>query len=35
MDRFHSFYPWHAGGDYKHLINEGDEEIHKWVLEFK
>jgi len=32
--RFHSCYPWHTGGDYKHLMNDKDEEIMKWVLEF-
>lgn len=35
MIRFHSFYPWHTGGDYKHLTNEKDESMMKWVLEFK
>ncbi|KOB68324.1 Myo-inositol oxygenase [Operophtera brumata] len=30
---YHSFYPWHAGGDYKHLLREGDVEIMKHVLE--
>lgn len=34
MIRYHSFYPWHAGGDYRHLSNEKDEEILKWVTEF-
>ncbi|XP_077288222.1 myo-inositol oxygenase isoform X2 [Arctopsyche grandis] len=34
MIRYHSFYPWHAGGDYKHLTNKMDEEKMKWVLEF-
>ena len=33
--RFHSCYPWHAGGDYKHLESDKDQEILKWVLEFK
>merc|ERR1712013_649767 len=32
--RFHSCYPWHTGGDYKHIMNEKDEDIMKWVLEF-
>ncbi|XP_039961692.1 inositol oxygenase [Bactrocera neohumeralis] len=32
--RFHSFYPWHNGGDYKHLEAPGDEETKKWVLIF-
>ncbi|KAJ8882328.1 hypothetical protein PR048_014130, partial [Dryococelus australis] len=34
MIRFHSFYPWHAGGDYTHLCNEPDNQKLKWVLEF-
>ncbi|CAB0009103.1 unnamed protein product [Nesidiocoris tenuis] len=35
MIRYHSFYPWHAGGDYLHLCNQDDvENIQKWVLEF-
>jgi len=32
--RFHSCYPWHTGEDYKHLMNEKDKDIMKWVLEF-
>ncbi|XP_026474155.1 inositol oxygenase isoform X2 [Ctenocephalides felis] len=32
--RYHSFYPWHSGGDYEHLCCEKDEETKKWVLEF-
>lgn len=35
MIRFHSFYPWHTGGDYQHLTNEKDEEMKEWVLKFK
>lgn len=35
MIRFHSFYPWHAGGDYMHLCTEKDKEMMEWVLEFK
>lgn len=35
MIRFHSFYPWHAGGDYMHLCNENDVKMMDWVLEFK
>lgn len=35
MIRYHSFYPWHAGGDYSHLTNEQDKETKKWVLKFK
>ncbi|XP_021195787.3 inositol oxygenase isoform X1 [Helicoverpa armigera] len=34
MIRYHSLYPWHAGGDYKHLMKEGDDEIMKHVLNF-
>ncbi|KAI4455093.1 myoinositol oxygenase [Holotrichia oblita] len=34
MIRYHSFYPWHAGGDYSHLMKPEDEEIKKWVLIF-
>ncbi|XP_025203928.1 inositol oxygenase-like [Melanaphis sacchari] len=34
MIRFHSFYPWHSGGDYDYLCNEDDLEMKKWVLEF-
>lgn len=33
--RFHSFYPWHNGGDYKHLEAPKDAETKKWVLIFK
>ncbi|KAF7284045.1 inositol oxygenase-like [Rhynchophorus ferrugineus] len=33
--RFHSFYPWHSGGDYGHLMTEKDQtETKKWVLAF-
>lgn len=35
MIRYHSFYPWHSGGDYGHLTVEKDEEIKNWVLLFK
>ncbi|KAM3963938.1 inositol oxygenase-like [Aphomia sociella] len=34
MIRYHSFYPWHAGGDYQHLLIEGDEKIKESVLKF-
>ncbi|KAJ9589623.1 hypothetical protein L9F63_017208, partial [Diploptera punctata] len=34
MIRFHSFYPWHSGGDYTHLTSEKDKKILPWVLEF-
>ncbi|XP_030378585.1 inositol oxygenase [Scaptodrosophila lebanonensis] len=32
--RFHSFYPWHNGGDYKHFEAPEDAETKKWVLIF-
>lgn len=32
--RFHSFYPWHTGQDYKYLCNNKDMEMLPWVLEF-
>jgi len=32
--RFHSFYPWHTGGDYSYLERDGDENIRDWVLKF-
>jgi len=34
MIRFHSFYPWHKHNAYANLMNEKDEEMKKWVLEF-
>ncbi|KRT78802.1 hypothetical protein AMK59_6552, partial [Oryctes borbonicus] len=34
MIRYHSFYPWHAGGDYQHFMKDEDEETKKWVLLF-
>jgi len=34
MIRYHSFYPWHSGGDYMHLCNKKDLEMMPWVLEF-
>jgi inositol oxygenase len=33
--RFHSFYPWHKGGAYKHLTTDKDERLLKWVQEFQ
>lgn len=33
--RFHSFYPWHTSGDYKHLQCDADEETKEWVNIFK
>ena len=35
MVRFHSFYPWHSGGDYDHLCNDEDREMMPWIKEFK
>ena len=32
--RYHSFYPWHTGNDYKQFMNEGDKEILINVLDF-
>ena len=34
MIRYHSFYPWHVGGDYDHLCNDKDRAMMKWVQEF-
>mmetsp|Transcript_30034 Transcript_30034/g.59651 ORF Transcript_30034/g.59651 Transcript_30034/m.59651 type:complete len:320 (-) Transcript_30034:8-967(-) len=34
MVRYHSFYPWHAEGCYRHLLGEGDEETMEWVKLF-
>lgn len=34
MIRFHSFYPWHTGGDYDHLCSVKDFNMKEWVLEF-
>ena len=33
--RYHSFYPWHTGGDYRQLCNEQDLAMLPWVQEFK
>lgn len=33
--RFHSFYPWHTGGDYQQLCDEQDLAMLPWVQEFK
>lgn len=33
--RYHSFYPWHTSGDYKHFEVDGDENIKNWVNIFK
>jgi inositol oxygenase len=34
MIRYHSFYAWHTGGAYTHLMNERDHEMLKWVRAF-
>lgn len=34
MIRFHSFYPWHTGGDYQHLCNQKDMDMLPWIREF-
>lgn len=34
MIRYHSFYPWHAGGDYMHFCNEKDLSMLNWINEF-
>lgn len=34
MIRYHSFYPWHTGGSYTHLMNERDKLYKEWVLDF-
>lgn len=34
MIRYHSFYPWHAGGDYMHFCTSKDMETLKWIVEF-
>lgn len=34
MIRFHSFYPWHSGGDYYHLCSKHDLAMLPWVREF-
>ncbi|KAK2802221.1 hypothetical protein FQN51_004904 [Onygenales sp. PD_10] len=34
MIRYHSFYPWHTGGAYRHLMNEEDHEMLKAVQAF-
>lgn len=32
--RFHSFYPWHTGGDYEHLCSEEDMKMKDWIRKF-
>jgi len=34
MIRYHSFYPWHKEGAYKHLMNEHDEKMLEAVQAF-
>lgn len=34
MIRFHSFYPWHTGGDYMYLCNDKDKSMLQWVKAF-
>ncbi|CAH0391263.1 unnamed protein product [Bemisia tabaci] len=34
MIRYHSFYPWHTGGDYQHLCGSDDEQMKNWVKRF-
>ena len=32
--RYHSFYAWHTGGGYGHLLDDHDRENLRWVREF-
>ncbi len=32
--RYHSFYPWHTGGNYKKLLSAKDEQYKEWVIDF-
>ena len=32
--RYHSFYPWHTSGEYKHLMNYKDKDTLKNVINF-
>ncbi|CAK9819975.1 Inositol oxygenase [Anthophora plagiata] len=34
MIRYHSFYPWHAAGDYMHFCTSEDMAMLKWINEF-
>lgn len=34
MIRFHSFYPWHTGQSYSHLLAEEDVQIKEWINDF-
>lgn len=33
MIRYHSFYPWHRSGNYKHFCNEKELKMLKWIKE--
>lgn len=35
MIRYHSFYPWHACGDYAYFCTDKDNKMLKWIREFK
>jgi inositol oxygenase len=35
MIRYHSFYAWHQGNAYTHLMNEEDKKTLQWVREFQ
>lgn len=32
--RYHSAYPWHDKGEYRHLMAPGDDELEHWVKLF-
>jgi inositol oxygenase len=34
MLRYHSFYPAHRHGAYRHLMNDHDEKMFEWVRKF-
>lgn len=34
MIRYHSFYPWHSGGSYRHFLKEEDAQYQKWITDF-
>lgn len=34
MIRYHSFYPWHTGGSYKHLLGKGDDTYLELIKDF-
>ncbi len=34
MVRYHSFYPWHTGGSYTHLLNDKDSQCLEWIRDF-